>query len=409
MTQPAPDQQSSAPFKVRGAVDWLWSLTKARLPGVALAFLVGTVGAILFIWLRAPLPIFLGALALCMVASIARLPVLRPMSLSGPMRMVLGVAVGSAFTPALLERAEELALSLALIVPFSAAITWIGYLFYRHIARFDAPTAFFGSVPGGLNDMVAMAETAGANERAVTLMSATRMVLILFLVPLYIQFTSGTDVGGAVIETIHIWEMRLIDMAVIVGLGVGGWWLGSKLGIAGAAIVGPMILSAIVHAFGWTTAKVPTELLILSQLTLGILLGAQFRGVTMREFSTTIVWGLAFSVILIGISIAVAWFVSEWTGANKISVLFAYAPGGQAELNLLALILQLDVAFIALHHLLRVAAVIIGAQIVFRLNPSWRTRKANDDAKGAVKTGATGGTHDGRRLSEESAEDSGDR
>ncbi|MEM1010384.1 MAG: AbrB family transcriptional regulator, partial [Myxococcota bacterium] len=94
---------------------------------------------------------------------------------------------------------------------------------------------------------------------------------------------------------IGIWEMTLIDLAMITGLGIVGWWLGAKLGIAGAAIVGPMILSALVHGLGWTTAKVPTELLILSQLTLGILLGAQFRGVTMRDFSTTIVWSLAFS------------------------------------------------------------------------------------------------------------------
>jgi uncharacterized membrane protein AbrB (regulator of aidB expression) len=66
--------------------------------------------------------------------------------------------------------------------------------------------------------------------------------------------------------------------------------------------------------------------------------------------------------------------LSAWTGADKFAVLMAYAPGGQSELNLLAITLNLDVAFIALHHLVRVAAVIIGAQIVFRMNPTWRAR-----------------------------------
>ncbi|MEO0730455.1 MAG: AbrB family transcriptional regulator, partial [Pseudomonadota bacterium] len=268
----------------------------------------------------------------------------------------------------------------SLIIPFSILITLSGFLFYWRVARFGSATAFFGSVPGGLNDMVAMAETAGADQRAVTLLSAVRMVLLIFLVPIWMQFTSDAEVGGAIINTIHIWEMEAADLAMVIGLGAVGWWAGAKLGIAGAAIVGPMILSGIVHAAGLTTAKVPTEALILAQLTLGILLGAQFRGVTFRDFTTTIIWGLVFCVLLLATTLAVAYGVWTLTGENPNSVLMAYAPGGQAELNLLAIILQLDVAFIALHHLLRVAAVIIGAQIVFRMVPSWRNASQSNRA-----------------------------
>ncbi|MEM1306801.1 MAG: AbrB family transcriptional regulator [Pseudomonadota bacterium] len=349
-----------------------WQITRDRLPGITLAFAVGTIGALVFIRLKAPLPIFLGSLAFCMAASIFRVPLKRPKSLSGPMRAVLGVAIGAAFTPELLQRAPELAVSLALIVPFSAAITYAGYLFYSRVASFSRATAFFGSVPGGLNDMVAMAESAGADQRAVTLLSSVRMVAILFLIPIWMQATTNLDVGGAIINTIHVWEMRTVDIVVIVVIAAVGWWAADRLGIAGAAIVGPMIVSAFAHAFGLTAALVPTEALILAQLTLGILLGAQFRGVTMRELSTTVLWGVLFSAVIMVATLAVAYGVWTLTGADPNSVLLAYAPGGQSELNLLALILQLDVAFIALHHLLRVAAVIIGAQIVFRLHPSWQ-------------------------------------
>jgi len=362
-----PDPASQKPRR-----RWYADLTPARLPGVLLAFAVASLGAILFVALSLPLPIFLGALSFCMAASILRAPLMRPMSLSIPMRIVLGVAVGSAFTPALLERTNELAVSLVLIVPFSAVITYAGYLFYSRIAGFDQPTAFFGSVPGGLTDMVTMSEDAGANQRIVTLLSAVRMVMIVFLVPLWMQVVSGASVGGAVINTVHVWEMQLRDGVVLIALGFSGWWLARRFGIAGAAIVGPMIVSGIFHAAGLTSAKVPTELLILAQLTLGILLGAQFRDVTVREFSTYIIWGMAFSAVLLIATLLTATGVSRLTGADEISVLMAYAPGGQSELNLLALILHLDVAFIALHHLVRVAAVIIGAQIVFRMMPEWR-------------------------------------
>lgn len=358
-------------------------MAKDRLPGILLSVVIASVGAIVFVTIQAPLPVFLGALAFCTVASIMRLPLKRPMSLAIPTRIVLGVAVGSAFTPALLGRAGELAVTLALIIPFSAFITASGYLFYRYVAGFSAPTAFFGSVPGGLSDMVTMSEDAGANQRAVTLTSAARMVLIVFFVPLYMQFYGGVAVGGAVINTIHIWEMSLGDGLLLVALGISGWWIAQRLGIAGAAIVGPMIISGIFHATGVTSAKVPTEALIVAQLLLGILLGAQFRSLTVREFTSYVVWGVLFSILILIATVIVAALLAEWTGANKFAVLMAYAPGGQTELNLLAIVLDLDVAFIALHHLLRVASVIIAAQIVFRMNPSWAAEAARQRAAAA--------------------------
>lgn len=68
----------------------------------------------------------------------------------------------------------------------------------------------------------------------------------------------------------------------------------------------------------------------------------------------------------------VALGVSGLTGFDSTSVLLAFAPGGQAELNLLAYILGLDVAYTALHHLVRLAVVIFGAQLVFLANKNWR-------------------------------------
>jgi membrane AbrB-like protein len=349
-------------------------MARDRVPGIALSVAIALTGAAVFLYFKGPLPIFLGALTFCITASILRLPLKRPLSLSIPSRIVLGLAVGSAFTPALLGRASELAITLSLIIPFSMFITAAGYLFYRHVARFDGATAFFGSVPGGLTDMVTMSEDAGANQRAVTLISASRMVLIVFFVPLYMAFYSGVEVGGALVNTIHIWEMHPLNIALLVVLGFVGWVVARALGLAGAAIVGPMILSGLVHVSGLTDVKVPTEALWVAQLALGILLGAQFRELTLREFTGSVVWGFAFSAIVLIVSVFLAMGLSAWTGADKFAVLMAYAPGGQSELNLLAITLNLDVAFIALHHLVRVAAVIIGAQIVFRMNPTWRAR-----------------------------------
>ena len=87
------------------------------------------------------------------------------------------------------------------------------------------------------------------------------------------------------------------------------------------------------------------------------------------------VWGAGFSVVLLVATGLVAVGVSRLTGFDSTTVLLAYAPGGQSELNLIAYILNLDVAYTALHHLVRLAIVIFGAQIVFQANPKWREPK----------------------------------
>jgi membrane AbrB-like protein len=337
-----------------------------RLLRCAVALAIGAVGSVTFVYIGMPLPWFLGALTACLIASVLHAPIDRPAPLGIPMRAVLGVAVGSAFTPALLDRFGGMLGSLAILVPFMVTIIVVSLAFYEKVAGFDRPTAFFSAVPGGLTDMTAMAEDAGANQRTVILVQATRILIIVFMLPMWLRWHDGLAVGSAVASRVHLLDMRLADMAVLIGIGWAGWWGARRLGLAGAPIVGPMIISGILHASGATAAKVPLEILTFAQISVGVLLGCQFRGLTMREFTGTVTWGMANAVVLLAITALVVVGVSHLTGFNSITVLLGYAPGGQTELNLLAFVLGLDVAYVALHHLVRLAIVILGAQIVFK-------------------------------------------
>jgi uncharacterized protein len=348
-------------------------LTRAVALRLLLGFGIGFAGAGLFILVGLPLPWFLGSLTLCIIAACLKVPYERPLQLSVSMRAVLGVAVGTAFTPELFGRFGGMTVSLLLLFPFMIGVIYLGMLYFERVAGYDRPTAFFCAVPGGLTDMVTMAEDAGASGRTVTLIQATRIVMIVFLLPVWLQWAGGRMIGIFVPGAVHLDQLLLIDAMVLVALGWVGWRLAERLGLAGAPLVGPMVLSGVAHAMGLTTARIPQEILIFAQVTLGILLGAQFRGLTWREFSTTMAWGAGFSLVLVVATGIVAVLVSKLTGFDSTTVLLAYAPGGQTEMNLLAYILNLDVAYTALHHLVRLAIVIFGAQIVFRANPKWRT------------------------------------
>ncbi len=343
-----------------------------NLAPYVLAWLIGAAGSVSFVFLEWLLPWFLGALSFCLVASVAGAPIQRPKALAIPMRVVLGVAIGSAFSPALLGRIGGMGLSLLILIPFMLGIIGLGMLFYERFARFDRATAFFSAVPGGLTDMTAMAEDAGADQRAVILVQASRILTIVFALPLWLQWHDGLAVGQAFASRLRLHEITLEAALILLAMGLGGWLGARRLGLAGAPIVGPMLVSGFAHACGLTTARVPLEILVIAQISVGALLGSQFRGLTLREFSNTMIWGIAYALFLLLITAVVAHFVSQATGFDPISVLLAFAPGGQTELNLLAFVLGLDVAYVALHHLMRLAIVILGAQLILKARSDWR-------------------------------------
>lgn len=345
---------------------------RRTLTGYAKSYAIAGAAGLVFLWLALPLPWLLGPLTMALVFSVCGKPLFPPNAVVLPVRSLLGVAVGSSFTPALVDKAPAAAVSLLLLIPYTVLLTFLGMLFLVRCARFDRPTAFFAAAPGGLSDMILYAQDAGADLRRVTLVQAARVLTIVFALPFWLQFVAGLPLGGAMPSTLHIWQLPVVDGLVIAATAWAGWRIADRLGLAGGSVVGPMILSALVHGFGLTSAKVPVEVLILAQVTLGIVIGGQFKGISLREFVTVLSWGMALAAMLVFAAGLMAWATARLTGLDPTSLLLSYAPGGQNEMAIMALILGIDVAIIALHHLLRVVMVVIGAQLVFKANSEWR-------------------------------------
>lgn len=338
-----------------------------RAGKMALSVLIGGAGAALFVLLQLPMPWFLGALTATLLAAVLDVPLLPPQRLGVALRAVLGVAIGAAFTPALLQRGGPILISLLGLLPWLALLIGGGYWFFTRRALLDPMTAFFASVPGGLSDMVLIAEEMGGDARAVTLIQLSRNVLVVFALPLFLQWHDGVAVARqAFAAKSHLGDLTLDGVGELLVLGFAGLWIGRRLGIAGAAIIGPMILSGLLHVGGWTTVAMPFEIMTPTQVLLGVLLGAQFRGLTWLEFRTTLASGLLFSALLLVATPMMAALVAHWSGFPSMLTLMAYAPGGQAEINILAFALNVDVAFVALHHLVRLALVMLAAQVMVR-------------------------------------------
>ena len=91
------------------------------------------------------------------------------------MMIVLGLMIGSAFTPELLTGLPLWSVSLLTLPALIAVGAAVAWLYFRRLGRFDAVTAYFCASPGGMTDMVLLGGAMGGDVRAIGLTHAIRV------------------------------------------------------------------------------------------------------------------------------------------------------------------------------------------------------------------------------------------
>ena len=102
----------------------------------------------------------------------------------------------------------------------------------------------------------------------------------------------------------------------------------------------------------------------MAQFFIGLGVGVTYVGVTLEEIRRIVASALGFCLLLAVLSVGFAEGVHLATGAPLAEALLAFAPGGQGEMVVLALVSGTDMAFVVTHHLVRLMVVILGAPLV---------------------------------------------
>ena len=155
----------------------------SRVARAAVTVASGLAGTAAFAALGLPLPFLLGPMAGCLAGAFAGARMRDMGALGTFMRTFLGVAAGTAVTPAMVSHLPDFALSLAFVPVFVLLIGAAGYPLFRHVFGFDHATAWFGAMPGGLQDMLVFGEEAGGDIRALSLIHASRVLVIVTVAP----------------------------------------------------------------------------------------------------------------------------------------------------------------------------------------------------------------------------------
>ncbi len=337
----------------------------------ALTFLLAAAGTALFWWLDLPLPFLFGPMALCLAGALMHMPLKGFGQVSVAARTILGVAVGASITPQVIAELPRMALSVALVPVFIALIGVVGVPFFRRIWGFDAPTAYYAAMPGGLQDMVIFGTEAGGNPRALSLIHATRVLLIVTLAPFFLSHVYGAALSNPIGDPVS--ELPWHELLLMAAAALIGWKGGERLGLFGASILGPMIVTAILSLAGVVHFRPPAEAILAAQFFIGCGIGIHFLGVTWGELTRVVAAGIAYVLVLALLAAGFTALVTTLGLGDPVPAFLAFAPGGQAEMTVLAIVTGADLGFVITHHLTRIVIVIVGAPVVARLMARRRT------------------------------------
>ena len=203
------------------------------------ALAIGIVGAILFIFLNLPLPWLLGAIFASSIAMrFENLPIKSPKPFSTPARVLIGLTIGSAFTPEILQYIDVYFYSLLLVIPYTIITIIAGMYYFYRFQGFDKKTAYLSSMPGGVIEMVIIGEEIKANISKITLVQSSRLFYIVVTLPFVIQYIFHVDISGNKLITIPIVDINIQEFLFLLVAGFIGGMIAKKVKLSAAYLIG---------------------------------------------------------------------------------------------------------------------------------------------------------------------------
>lgn len=332
-------------------------LAKSSLGTLAIA----AIGVWIFSLLSAPLPWLLGSLSATMLACLLGWQYRLPLGFRRLAMLILGLYAGGALDRELFSSLLDWPLTMAAMLLLVAVTTWVASEYLHRRAGFDRATALMAGVPGAQSVVLVSCGQLGADERQVLLGQILRIITVIYGVPLLL-ITFGPmidiDVGDSDRMVTADWPAFNVGHWALTVPGVAvGYLLARLLRLPQPMLLGPLFGVAALQMMNLTTAEIPGQSLLAVQFLLGASIGTHFSQVRWRQALGILGHGLVAMLITFALALLMTGLLTIVTDFDPAVLLLAFAPGGLAEIVLLAVALDIDPAFVVFHHLVRFVSI----------------------------------------------------
>lgn len=335
-----------------------------RLSAVSLsaagALAVGGGGGLLFTLLGLPLAWMLGALTATAAVRLAGAPIDLPPLVRRPVLAIIGVYLGAGFTPAVTEQLSGVAASLALMMLYIVFATAAAQFALRLFLPVTKRTALCAAVPGGISVALALTDST-TNERTVMFLQTMRILMTVVSASLATQWFSPAGIAA---NATTVTDGNDAPMLAVIAVGVilAGHWRGWR---ASSYLLAALLLSGAAHHAGWMSGNLPGGLLNLSLLAMGAIIGCSLGLFKGKNFSPSLLYiGAAVNGGMLAAAALFAWGGALLLDIPYWALLLALAPGGISEITLIALTLDIQPAFVAVHQIARIVAIVLFAPFI---------------------------------------------
>lgn len=336
-----------------------------RLP----TFGVAAVGGGLFWLAAAPLPWFFGALFAVAGCNLAGWRVAGPRGGRQLGQILVGAAIGLYLTP-------EVAAVVVRHLPWMLLVGTVsivgfgcgGGVVMVRLAGIDRVSGFFGSVPGGMAEMLELGDRHGARPVPLALSQLTRVTIVVLAIP------PALIVLGQTGDEIFVPAARAVDVAglcLLLAAAAAAAFVLNRAGMPNSWMLGSAALVGALTVSGVELSALPREFLGIAQVLIGIALGERFDRSAMRAAPRVVAASAAATVLMTGASAALAAAIAEATGIPVAAMIAAAAPGGLVEMSLTAAVLDLGVPLVTAYHVVRIVLITALALPAWRLSQRW--------------------------------------
>lgn len=329
-----------------------------------LTAVVGLIGALLFQLAHIPVPFLLGPMiAVLLLSHTTRWTFYWPKSLKSYSLMVIGYALGAAFTADILKNMYTHLPMMAIVTIITFSISFLFAWMLTKFAKVDFPTSLLSSVPGGLTQMLVLAEDLkGINVTIVAFFHTIRVILIVILIPfiVHIPALQGTNnyipevtVGYA--TTIPTWVLIVVYTLACYG----AFRLFKRWRFPAPTMLGPIAVTILLTVFvGLPPVDLPNWVMALCQFIVGTFLGLTLHPEHLTHKKALVPLGMFSALALIGVAFVMSvFFMPAVEQTSIITGFLSLAPGGIDQMGIVGHEMHADTTMITMYQVFRMLCV----------------------------------------------------
>lgn len=351
------------------------SLSLLKTLGVALF------GVACFALLHLPLPWLLGALSAVMLfRALTGERLYWPLFLRQVALLLLGYTLGTSFTEeALRQMVTHVPSMLFVTVTTLLASMGLGMALAK-ATGLDRLSCLFGSIPGGLTQMIVLSEEVeNVDATVVVFIQMMRVMVVVFIVPFLTVYGwhGAAEAGEAMQEAAaQAWaELPVAVYLLYPLLLVAGTRLARRAGLPTADLLGPFFVTAAVSLAGFPAPPPPDPWIAMAQLFLGVHMGLQMQPRQFANWRTMLTYTLLTSVALVLVALGLGYFLTLWHPVLLQTAFLSTAPGGIAEMGVTAAAVGADLSVVSSYQLFRVLWIMFVVPPFLKWLAKWSAKK----------------------------------